>query len=824
MGGWRKDLGYALRSLARSPGFTVVTLFTLALGIGATTAIFSVVQSVLLRPLPYERPDELVMVWGRLTERNVEHFPMSPPDLKDVRESTNSFVGLAAAFTFDQALASPDGDPVQVPVGGATSNLFRLLGVRPALGRDFVESDGDPTDPTVQPGDPAFVNNSAILSHALWQQRFGGDPSVIGRIIEVGGAPTEIVGVLPSGFQLLLPSVSNTVAAPALWSAMRIDYENAPRNNVFLQVVGRLGPGVGLARARAEADQLATRLRETYPVKASTGYEMSVEPLHAALVAPVRPVILSLMAAVGLVLLIACANVSNLLLVRGSRREREVAIRAAVGGSRWRILRQMLLESGVLAIGGAVLGTAFAWFGTRLLLALRPAHLPRLDQVGLDANILAFAVAAAAVSSLVFGLVPALQGSRIHLSLALKERGPSSDARSQRSLRNGVVVAEVALSTVLLIGAGLMVRSFDELRNVEPGYQPSGVLTLSVPVPFARYPNSPERAQLLDALRERLAAMPGVESASAVFPLPLDGVAFNGRWGTPEAQADPTLFRQADFAAIEPDYFEAMGTRLEEGRDMTRAEHADSAGVVVIDRTLADLAYPGESAVGRQLMARIANPDESEFFEIVGVVESQRLTSLAEQGRGTIFFPDRYVGSFASSWVLRTNGDVAQLVGGARAAVADIDPTLPIGDVQSMDVLVDGAMADTRFALVLLIAFGVLAMVLASVGLYGVLAYVVRQRRAEIGVRLAFGAGSAGIIGLVLRQGLGLAAAGIAVGLLAGYAFSGLLDSLLVGVPPTDLPTFAAVGLLFLAVATLSCVIPALRASRVDPVQALREQ
>jgi putative ABC transport system permease protein len=526
-----------------------------------------------------------------------------------------------------------DGDPVQVPVGGATPNLFGLLGVRPVPGRDFVESDAAPTDPNVQPGDPAFVNNSAILSHSLWQQRSGGDPSVVGRIIEVGGAPTEAVGVLPSGFQLLLPSVSNTVAAPALWTAMRIDFENAPRDDVFLQVVGRLGPGIGAAHA--QADQLAARLRETYPVKASNGRELSVVPLRAALVAPVRPVLLALMAAVGRVLVITCANVSNLLLVRGSRREREVAIRAAVGGSRWRILRQLPPESGLLAIGGAVLGTLFAWFGTQLLLALRPDHLPRLDQVGLDANILAFAVAAAAVSSLVFGLVPALQGSRIHLALALKDRGPTSDARAQRSLRNGVVVAEVALSTVPLIGAGLMVRSFSELRNVEPGYDPSGVLTLSVPVPFARYPNPAERAEMLEALRARLASAPGVVSASSVFPLPLDDVASNGRWETSGAQGDPTLFRQAEFAMMAPDYFETTGTRLEEGRDLTRAEHADRAGVVVIDRTLADLAYPGESAVGRQILAQVVHSDQAEFFEIVGVVEAQRHTSLVDEGRGT---------------------------------------------------------------------------------------------------------------------------------------------------------------------------------------------
>lgn len=825
MGGWTNDASWALGSLRRSPGFTAMTVATLALGIGATTAIFSVVRGVLLEPLPYDRPDDLTVVWGRLTERNVENFPMSPPDFADLRASTTVFDDLGAVVTFDQSLVSADAEAVQVPVGGVTPNLFELLGVRPLLGRAFTEADAAPNDPTLQPGDPGFLNAAGILSHALWQQRFGGDPTVLGRVVEVGGGPVEVVGILPEGFRLHLPRVSNTVSDPALWTALQIDYGAAPRNNVFLQVIGRLRPGASVEQAQAEADRLAEDLRARFASKQSTGYEFAVRSLHGELVAPVRPVILALMGAVALVLLISCANVSNLLLVRGSRREREVAVRAAVGGDRMRILRQMLFESTFLALGGAALGAALAWAGIRVLVALRPDHLPRIDEIALDGGILAFAVGVGLASSVVFGLVPALRGSRARLATALKDRGRTAEGGSARRLRNGVVVAEVALSTVLLVGAGLMVRSFAELRDVEPGYRPDGVLTFSVPVPFAGYPDPAARARLLDELQARLASLPGVERAAAIFPLPLDEVAFNGRWGTAEAEVDPTRFRQADFAMVLPGYFEAAGTRVEEGRAFTAADQADSSAVVVIDRALADQAFPDGGAVGGRILARVVDPERASWFEVVGVVESQRHTSLVDEGRGTIFFTDRFVGSFASAWLIRTSGgDPVTLAGDARRAVAAIDPDLPLADVRPFRGVVDDAMADTRFALVLLTAFGVLALLLAAVGLYGVLAYVVRQRRAEIGVRLAFGAATSGIVALVLRQGMALAAVGVALGVVAGGLTMGLLESLLVGVPASDPATFAGAAAAFLVVAALASTVPAIRASRVDPVEALREE
>lgn len=825
MAGWLEDAGWALGSLRRSKGFALMTMGILALGIGATTAIFSVVQGVLLRPLPYDRPDELAIVWGRLTTRNVERFPVSPPDFLDVREASPAFAEVGAVVTFQQSLVSADADAVQVPVAGTSANFLELLGVRPLLGRGFTEADAAPNDPTLQPGQPGFLNAAGLLSHSLWQQRFGGDPSVVGRIVEVGGGPMEIVGVLPEGLRLHLPRGSNAVSEPALWTAMQLDYAAAPRNNVFLQVVARLRPGASVAQAQADADRLAEDLRGRFESKAATGYEFAVRSLHDELVAPVRPVILALMGAVGLVLLIACANVSNLLLVRGSRREREVAVRAAVGGGRFRIFRQMALESLVLALGGAAAGTALAWAGIRTLVSLRPDHLPRIDEVGLDPGILAFAVAVALASSVVFGLVPALRNSRAQLATALKDRGRTAESRSARRLRNVVVVAEVALSTVLLVGAGLMMRSFDELRSVEPGYRPDGVLTFSVPVPFARYPDPAARARLLDDLQGRLSAIPGVEQAAAVFPLPLGEAAFNGRWGTADAEADPSLFRQADFAMVLPGYFEAAGTRLEEGRGFSPADQADSAAVVVIDRVLADQAFPGGGAVGGRILARVVDPENASWFDVVGVVEPQRHTSLVDEGRGTVFFTDRLVGSFASAWVVRTSGgDPTAVAAAARRAVSEIDPDLPMADTRPFQAVVDDAMADTRFALVLLTAFGGLALVLAGFGLYGVLAYVVRQRRAEIGVRLAFGAAAAGIVALVLRQGMGLAVVGVATGLLAGALLTGLLESLLVGVPAGDPLTFGAAAGAFLVVAALACLLPAVRASHVNPVDALREE
>jgi putative ABC transport system permease protein len=817
-----KDVRYAARTLFRNPGFAVVATLTIALGVGANTAIFSVVRAVLLQPLPYEEPNELVLLWGEMRTRGVTHFPSSPPDFADYRRQADLLDDLAGVFTFPVSVTG-DGDPVQIDAGGVTTNFFDVLGVEPILGRTFVESDGAPDPAGLQPGAPGAQPGYAVLSHALWQQRYGGSAEVVGRTIEVGGAPTEIVGVMPPGFVLLLPPTAYVTPDVDLWLAARIDYENAPRSNVFLRPIGRMRDGATAAQLQAQVDRISQTLAADDPVKSTAGYSMRVEELRADLTAGVRPVLLSLFGAVAFVLLIACANVSNLLLVRASGRDRELAVRAAMGGSRGRLIRQMLIESGLLALAGAVVGVALAAGGVGLLLSLQPADLPRIETARIDGLVLTFTVVTAAGAALLFGVVPALQTSRVELVDALKARGPVSAHGARKVLRNGVVISEVALSLVLLIGSGLMVRSFVELAGVSPGFEPSGVVTFTATPPFARYPQPADRASFSAELQRRLEAIPGVERAATAVPLPLDGNLFNGRYGPEEALSDPEAFGQATYRGVLPGYFEAMGTRLLSGRVFTDADLADSAAVVVVDEQLAGMLWPGQSAIGRRFLVRVTSP-EPELVEVVGVVEHQRSESLGAIGMETVYFTDRYIGAFGGTWVVKASVDPLGLVSTIRDEVAAIDPDIPVADVRLMQSYLDQAMGPTRFALTVITVFGLIALVLASVGLYGVLSFAVRSRTAEIGVRMAFGAESGGILRLVVGQGLALAGAGILVGLLMALPVTRVMESLLVGVTPTDPLTFVAISVIFATVATFASYLPARRATRIDPVTALREE
>ena len=823
MDGWLKDTRYAWRTLRRDPAFSLVATLTLALGIGASTAIFSVVRTVLLAPLPYDQPEELVLVWGEMRNRDVTHFVSSPPDFMDLRQQADLFEDVGAVFAFQQPLTDADAEPVQVGVGMITDNLFGLLGVSPVLGRDFVPEDAVPNEAGVQPGQPGALPFMVILGHGLWEQRYGADPAVVGRVVSLGGAPAEVVGVMPEGFELLLPPTATTASQPVdIWAAARIDYAAAPRNNVFLLPLARLGDGVTPEQAQAQLDRIAAQAREDYPIKASAGYALRVEPLHEDLTAGVRPILLALLGTVFFVLLIACANVANLLLVRASRRDRELAVRAALGGTRRRLVRQMLLESVILAGLGALGGVLLASLGIRLLPLLQPGDLPRVGEVGIDGTVLAVTALAALGAALIFGLAPALQSSGTALGDSLKERGTASPTRGRKLLQNGVVVAEVALSVVLLIGAGLMVRSFNELHRIEPGYSTEDVLTFNLTLSPGQYPDAEEREVVMDRLQEGIEAIPGVIRASAAFPLPLTGNAFNGRFGPEEALTDPEAFGQADYRAVRAGFFEAMGTSLLEGRVFSAADHAEGAPRVVVDEVLAERLWPGESAVGRSFLVRVFTP-EPVPVEVVGVVEHQRNQDLARVGMPTVFMTDRYMGTFAGSWAVRAGVDPLSLVPRIREVVSEVDGNLPLADVRTMQGYVDEAMAPTRFALTLIGIFGLMALVLASVGLYGVLSYVVRQRTAEIGVRMAFGAEGGRITRLVVGQGLGLTVVGVALGLVTALGLTGYLESLMVGISPTDPVTFGGIGLLFLAVAALACWLPARRAARLDPVSALRE-
>lgn len=829
----RRDVAFAIRSLLKSPVFTLTALVTIALGIGATTAIFSVVNTVLLRPLPYDHRDRLAFVTGDMSARNVLDFPMAPADFADLRETVKSFDEVAGLTTFQQPMFDDRGEARMVRVAGVTPNIFRTLGAQVVVGRDFIDQDGAPLGPApggagnappvpnqpAQPPPPAV----AILSHEFWSQQFGSDTSVVGRIVPLGNASIEVAGVLEPGVELLWFEGSGVERRPEVYTAMRQNFAAGSRVNVFLRAVGRLAPGVTPSAAQQEVNALVADLRQRFPIKETAGVVWRVEPMLDYLVANTRQSLWTLLGAVAFVLLIACANVANLLLVRTSQRERELAVRSALGGSRGTLIRQVLVESLVLAAGGAFLGLALAWGGIRVLLVIGPDNLPRLDQVALDPAVLGFTMAAAVASALLFGVVPALRASRVDVADLLRSGGRSSAlAGAGRWLRAGVVTAEVALAFVLLVGSGLMIRSFISLQRAEPGFDPTGVIAFGVANINEPTPEGRQAASRL--IRDRLAALPGVEGVSATNPLPLDGQASNVRWGPAEAQANPALFQQADFRMVVPGYFEVMRTRLIDGRVFDESDNVPGLNRAVIDHVFAAKAFPGQRAVGQRFLARTGGP-EPDWFEVIGVVRHQRTASLAADGRETMYVSDGQVGFFgANQFVVRASGAPTSLVPAIRAAIRDLNPRYVVNNTRTLDQLVGQARAPTRFALTCIGVFAVVAAFLAGIGLYGVLSTLVRQRTAEIGVRMAFGASSASVFQLVAGQGLRLSAIGVAVGVVSALALTRVMSSMLVDVSPTDPLTFAVIAFFFLAVALLACWIPARRAARLDPVVALREE
>ena len=823
------DLAFAARSLRKNPAFAATALLTLALGIGASTAIFSVVNAVLLRPLPYPHADRLVIAWGNLRARSLPDFPFSPGDFRDLKQQGTLFEDFAGVTSGPAPITGDGGQPEQVSTAGATPNIFRLLGARIAVGRDFTENDAvpQPRPPQARAGAPAApaappIPAIAILSHEFWQRRYGGDRNILGKSIDVGGAPAEIVGVLEPGFEVLFPPRAGVDRAPDIWTALRIDYETASRKNVFLRVVGRMKAGVTVAQAKAQAEAVSADLRRRFPIDQTADYHIDIEGMHDDMVAEVRPAIVALMGAVIFVLLIACANVANLLLVRSSARERELAVRAALGGSPWRLVRQMFAESLLLGLGGALLGLALAELGIKLLVALAPANLPRLDTVSLDPFVLAFTIACAILSALLFGVVPAWRASRPDLADVLRASGRTPGLGAGRLLRSGVVTAEVALSFVLLIGSGLMLRSFVALSRVDPGYDPTNVLTFTLFNPRLREPQ--ERAVFMGQVHDKLAALPGVKSVTASTPLPLDGQLVNARYGTAEAVANPAKFRQANTFFVYPGYFEAMRTKLVDGRTFEHTDDRDSAMVAIIDTKLAAKAFPNERAVGKRLLIRVRT-EEPEWIEVIGVVAHQAHDSLANGGKEQIFFTDGFLGhGVAATWAVRSSVDPTTLTAPIRALVAQMDPSLVIADVRPFDALLNRAMAPTRFALVLIGIFAAIAAILAAVGLYGVLSTLVRMRTAEIGLRMAFGAQPSSIMQLVVGQGLRLSAIGIVIGGVTALALTGAMRSMLVGVTPNDPLTFAAIIVLFAAIAVIASWIPARRAAALEPTLALREE
>lgn len=824
-----RDLVFAARTLRRSPVFTIAAALTIALGIGATTAIFTVTNSVLLRPLPYKDPDRLVVMYMDLRVRNSLGMPLSNENFVDIREgSRGSFEDMAALRTGRQVLPGLDGTQEQVRFAVVTVNFFRVMGASVALGRDFEEADGVPQPAPQNPqtgGAPAAQGPPplpvvAVLSHEYWQRRYGGDPAVLGQRIPSGPRP-EIVGVLAPGFELLFPPGTSVEPRPDFWIANRLNYDNANRNTFSLRPVGRLKAGVALVRAQEEADAVSTRIREQFPVSKGSGFHARLEPMHKTLVDDVRPAILALMGAVIFLLLIACANVANLLLVRSSLRQPELAVRAALGAGRGRVIRQMLAEAVVLTALGAAGGVALAWIGIRELLSIAPTNLPRLETIRLDPIVLVFTLAIALAAAFLFGMVPAWSAFRMDLVNALGGAARTSGLRGGgRLFRNAVVVIEVALCFVLLVGSGLMIRSFLELQRIDPGYDPRGLLTFQL---LGGGPATNEQAAARGRqLEERLHAIPGVQRVTASFPFPLGGNFSTIRWGLEDALADTSKFQAVDWQVVRPGYFETMRTPLVAGRTFTEADNDPKRNLVVVDTELAAKAFPSEPAVGKRILIRIRTP-EPEWVEIIGVVRHQRVTSLADPGREQVYFADGFLGFGANRWAVRTDGDPAQIAGAVRAAAAEVNPQWLVTDLRPMDALVLQAQASTRFSLMLIGVFAVMAALLVAVGLYGVLSTVVRQRTAEIGVRMAVGAAPGQILRLVVGHGLRLSAAGVLLGLVAAVALTRAMTTMLVGVRPTDPLTFAAMGVLFFVIALVSSWLPARRAAGLDPTTALRE-
>jgi predicted permease len=821
------DLAFAVRTLRRSPVFTVAAALTIALGIGASTAIFSVTNAVLLRPLPYKDPERLVVMYMDLRARNSLGMPLSNENYIDIRDgSRGSLEDMAAFRTGKQVIPAADGTPEQIRVAVVTVNFFRVMGAPIALGRDFEEGDGrpQPPPPVPQPGaaqpQPApRLPVVAILSHEYWLRRYGGDRAAIGQRLQ-GGQRPEIVGVLAPGFELYFPPGTNVEQKPDAWIANRLNYDNANRNTFGLRAVGRLKPGVTVARAQEEVEAAAAKIRNDFAVAKGSGFFARLEPMHATLVAQVRPAILALMGAVIFLLLIACANVANLILVRSSLRAPELAMRAALGAGRYRVIGQMLAEALLLTAIGTVAGVALAWIGVRSLLDIAPANLPRAESIRIDPAVLAFTATIALAAAFVFGLVPAWGAFRIDLMSALSGGGRSWGLGGGRTFRNAVVVIEVALCFVLLVGSGLMFRSFLELQRIDPGFDPHGVLTFQL----LGGPGGPpeQRAATSRQLEDRLRAIPGVQAVTASFPFPLAGQFSTIRWGLEDALADSSKFQAVDWQMVRPGYFEALRTPLITGRTFTEADNDPRRNLIVADEFLAAKAFPGQPAVGKRILIRIRTA-EPEWVEIIGVVRHQRVTSLAEAGREQLYVAEGFLGFGAQKWAVRTAGDPAAIAGAVRAAVGQVDRQFLITDLQPFDRLVERAQAGTRFSLVLIGAFAVMAALLVSVGLYGVLATVVRQRTAEIGVRMALGATPNRILRFVVGEGLRLSATGIVVGLIAALVLTQGMKTMLVGVRPGDPLTFAVMGVAFFALAAIASWLPARRAAGLDPTAALRD-
>jgi len=802
------DVRFAVRSLIRSPSFAITAVLALGLGIGSTAGVFSLLEGVLLRPLPFRDPSRLVTIWDTNREKGLKHEAISPVTFHDYRALTSVFADAAAWWRPQLNLADETGDPIRVSAVETTENLFNVLGVQPAIGRGFAVH-----------SDLFGPENEAIISHRLWQTRFGGDAGIIGRAIRLNGFTYTVVGVMPVGFGF--PGETD------LWQQLQWNLHNHSRGAHFMESVARLKPGVTSERANRELAALGLRLGNEFR-GTNAGWVPKVVELDRETAGVFRPGLFALFGASALLLALACLNVANLLLARASGRRREVALRSAIGASRGRLVRLFLTESVVLAVAGAVVGLVVAVLSVKALMAASPVRIPRGDAVGIDALVLVFATVIAALTALAFGLVPALIMSRSELQDALKDGSRGSSAQG-RTLRSGLVVVEVALAVVLLSGAGLLVRSVTRMLAVNTGVDPAFTITADMQLPDAAYREWPNVDQFYASLVRALGQRPEIVAAGTTTFLPLQP-----GWRLPYLPVGAGPFPvgeepMAQFHSADAGYFAAVRAPIVRGRPFDAHDDVASTPVVIVNETLARRLWPNEDPIGKRITTTIRNIGPlarrnvpGDEHQVVGVVRDIRNTSLRDDTEPAMYFATGQFPARKMFLVVRGRGDVAQLTAIIREETRHLDPTLPLGDVKPMSRVLAAVVDPPRFVMMLMSAFAILALTLAAVGIYGMLSYGVSHRRREFGIRLALGARPAGVMRLILREGLTLVVAGCAIGIAGMFVAGRSLSGFLFEVKPWDTTTLAIVLVVVVAVATLACLVPGRRASAEDPAGALR--
>ncbi|HEV2803543.1 MAG TPA: ABC transporter permease [Chthoniobacterales bacterium] len=797
------EIRYALRQLMKAPSFTAVAIITLALGIGACTAIFSVVNTVLLRPLDNPDPERIVII----RETQLPQFPefsVSPPNYLDWEKQTKSYEHLAA-YAGATLNMTGDGEPQRLTAIKATAHYFEVMGIKPVLGRMLLPEEDAPGK-----------NHVVVLSYGFWQRVFGGARDIVGKTIQLNGEPYNVVGVGPAGF-----SVSSKLD---VWTPMAFKPEetaNDARGGHYINVVGRLKPGVSVAQARAELTVIADQLAKQYP-DPQKGWGIFMMPLQDYLVRDVKPVLYTLLGAVGCVLLIACANLANLLLARATARHREISIRAALGAGRGRLIRQLLTESVVLALCGGAAGVLLARWGLDALLALAPTSLPRITEIHLDSGVLFFSLALSVVTGLVFGIAPAWLAARTDMNEALKQgsRG-STEGGARGRLRSALVVVEVTLALVLLGGAGLLARSFIQLAKVDPGFNPENATLMRLTVPERKYKEKEQQTAFANALLERVKNLPGVQAVGITHSMPLVGdyvLGFNIE-GRPAV--DPADLPSTNYYAITPDYFRAMGIRLVRGRVFTAQDDAKAPRVAIINETMARQFFPNEDPIGKRI--NITNGPDT-WREIVGIVGDIKQYGVDKATSAQSYEPFAQVPFTSFNVVIRTKGSPAGLLGSLRPAVYAVDKDQPVGIIRPLEEIMADSIARQRFAMMLLTVFSGVALVIAAVGIYGVMAYNVVQRTGEFGIRMALGAQQRDVLRLVLTQGGKLIGLGLLIGLIATLAASRAMGSMLFNTSAYDPLTLATITVVLAAVALVACFFPANRATKVNPIEALRAE